>query len=326
MSLFHGSEQLPVVRIKRSAWTVGVSHWLVPLSSDETCGSLRPSRSNVVILKENFMKSLNKVVLASLMILALAACNQRSQEQTQSQPAPAEPPAQAAAQPAPASPAQREQRAASRPATRKPAAPVQSSARAPSPAPSSLAASEPVAPPVPAAPPRPMTAVVTAGTPIEIRLSQALSSGENKAGDKFEGTLAQDLEIDGRLVAPKGSVVVGKVAEAEGSGRVEGRARMSLGLTEIHAGQSTYSIRTNTLPFEAESTKGRDVKTVGATTGVGAIIGAIAGGKKGAAIGAVVGAGAGGGTVLATKGKEVKLEPEQRLSFKLENDVEMRIR
>ncbi len=259
------------------------------------------------------MKSLNKVVLASLMILALAACNQRSQEQTQSQPAPAEPPAQAAAQPAPASPAQREQRAASRPATRKPAAPVQSSARAPSPAPSSLAASEPVAPPVP-------------GTPIEIRLSQALSSGENKAGDKFEGTLAQDLEIDGRLVAPKGSVVVGKVAEAEGSGRVEGRARMSLGLTEIHAGQSTYSIRTNTLPFEAESTKGRDVKTVGATTGVGAIIGAIAGGKKGAAIGAVVGAGAGGGTVLATKGKEVKLEPEQRLSFKLENDVEMRIR
>jgi len=171
-----------------------------------------------------------------------------------------------------------------------------------------------------------MTAVVTAGTPIEIRLSQALSSGENKAGDKFEGTLAQDLEIDGRLVAPKGSVVVGKVAEAEGSGRVEGRARMSLGLTEIDAGQSTYSIRTNTLPFEAESTKGRDVKTVGATTGVGAIIGAIAGGKKGAAIGAVVGAGAGGGTVLATKGKEVKLEPEQRLSFKLENDVEMRIR
>src|SRR5439155_4422360 len=140
------------------------------------------------------------------------------------------------------------------------------------------------------------------------------SSGKNKACDKFVGNLAQYLEIDGRLVAPKGSVVVGKVAEAEGSGRVEGRARMSLGLTEIHAGQSTYSIRTNTLPFEAESTKGRDVKTVGATTGVGAIIGAIAGGKKGAAIGAVVGAGAGGGTVLATKGKEVKLEPEQRLS------------
>jgi len=171
-----------------------------------------------------------------------------------------------------------------------------------------------------------MTAVVTAGTPIEIRLSQALSSGENKTGDKFEGTLAQDLEIDGRLVAPRGSVVIGKVAEAEDAGRVSGLARMSLALTEIHAGQSTYSIRTNTLPFEAESTKGRDVKTVGATTGVGAIIGAIAGGKKGAAIGAVVGAGAGGGTVLATKGKQVKLEPEQRLSFKLENDVEMKIR
>jgi hypothetical protein len=313
-------------RIKRSAWAAGfplaaATEYLMKLVG--LFGHLEP---HVVIMKENCMKSLNKVVLASLMILALAACSQRSQEQTQSQPAepPPQPAAQPAAQPQPSPPAQREQRTASRPATRKPAAPVQSSTRAPSQAPSSLAASEPVA--APAAPPRPMTAVVAAGTPIEVRLSQALSSGENKAGDKFEGTLAQDLEIDGRIVAPKGSVVVGKVAEVEESGRVSGRARMSLALTEIHAGQSTYPVRTNTLSFEAESTKGRDAKTVGATTGVGAIIGAIAGGKKGAAIGAVVGAGAGGGTVLATKGKEVKLEPEQRLSFKLENDVEMRIR
>jgi len=267
------------------------------------------------------MKSANKVVLASLMILTLAACSQRSQEQTQSQPA--QPPAQPVAQPAPVQPPQAPQPAA--PKTRKPATPSRLAAT-PSPAPPAPLASQPVAAPVVAAPVRPLTAVVTAGTPIEIRLTQGLSSGENKAGDKFEGTLAQDLEIAGRLVAPRGSVVIGKVAEAEDAGRVSGLARMSLALTEIHAGQSTYSIRTNTLPFEAESSKGRDVKTVGATTGVGAIIGAIAGGKKGAAIGAVIGAGAGGGTVLATKGKEVKLEPEQRLSFKLENDVEMKIR
>ena len=69
-----------------------------------------------------------------------------------------------------------------------------------------------------------------------------------------------------------------------------------------------------------------DAKVVGGTTGLGAVIGAIAGGKKGAAIGAVVGAGAGAGTVMATKGKELEFEPEHRFSFKLENDVEMKIR
>jgi hypothetical protein len=167
---------------------------------------------------------------------------------------------------------------------------------------------------------------VPAGTALEIRLSQGLSSATAKSGDTFEATLAQDLEVDGNVLGPKGSVVIGKISNVESSGRVEGRAKMSASLTEIRVGQDVYPIRTNILSFEAESTKGRDAKVVGGSAGVGAIIGAIAGGKKGAAIGAAIGAGAGGGTVLATKGKEVEFPPEQRFSFKLENDVEMKIR
>ena len=58
-------------------------------------------------------------------------------------------------------------------------------------------------------------------------------------------------------------------------------------------------------------------------TGVGAAIGAIAGGKKGAAIGAAVGAGGGTGTVLATKGKEVKYDAESKLDFTLDEDVKV---
>ena len=270
-------------------------------------------------------------VLASLLLVAFAGCGTGSQQQAQQPAPPAQPapPPEAQTPPAPAS-SQAAQPVPARPRPVKKLAPAQASNTTPAanslpavsaPEPARAAAPAPVA-----LPPRPVSAYAAAGTPIEIRLTQALSSATDKTGDKFEGTLAQDLVVDGKLLAPRGSVAVGKLSEVEGSGRVSGRAKMSLTLTELRVGQDEYSIRTNVLSFEAEGSKGRDAKVVGGTTGLGAVIGAIAGGKKGAAIGAVVGAGAGAGTVMATKGKELEFEPEHRFSFKLENDVEMKIR
>ncbi len=279
-------------------------------------------------------------VLGSLLLVAFIGCSRKSEEQAQKQPStpapeaapspaaqpqPGAPPPSQAAQPAPAQSKPVTKQSASQGSKTTPAG-APASGATPSPAAVSTPGSEKVVAPAPPAPPRPVTAVLAAGTPIEIRLTQALSSATDKSGDKFEGTLSQDLVVDGKVLGPKGSVVVGKVSNVEGSGRVEGRARMSLALSEINVGQDSYPIRTNILSFEAESTKGRDAKVVGGTTGVGAIIGAIAGGKKGAAIGAVIGAGAGAGTVMATKGKEVEFQPEQKFSFKLESDVEMKIR
>ena len=54
---------------------------------------------------------------------------------------------------------------------------------------------------------------------------------------------------------------------------------------------------------------------------MGAIIGAIAGGGKGAAIGTVAGAGAGTGVSAATKGKQIKVQPEDVLQFRLQSPV-----
>jgi len=115
--------------------------------------------------------------------------------------------------------------------------------------------------------------------------------------------------------------VVGKLTNVDRSGRVEGRAQMSLALNEIRIGDTPYTILTNIISSEAESTKKKDATKVGIGAGLGAIIGAIAGGGKGAAIGAGVGAGAGGATVLATRGSEVKFPVEHRLSFVLQRDI-----
>jgi len=156
-----------------------------------------------------------------------------------------------------------------------------------------------------------------------VRLVAALNSGKNKTGETFEATLDEPLQADGNVVAPRGSVVVGKLTNVEGSGRVQGRARMSLTLSEIRIGETAYSLATNTLSFEAEGSTKKDAAKIGIGAGVGAAIGAIAGGGKGAAIGAAVGGGAGTATVLATKGKEVGFDPEQKLNFTLRDDLKV---
>ncbi len=161
------------------------------------------------------------------------------------------------------------------------------------------------------------------GTEILIRLLQPLSSAENEAGQTFEATMDRDVMIQSRSVITRGSIVKGVVVSAEGSGRVSGRAKMSLKLTQVQAGGRNYSIETNTLAMEAEGTTKRDAGRIAGAAALGTIIGAIAGGGSGAATGAVIGGGAGvGGTVL-TKGKEVELDTETLLSFKLMGPVQI---
>jgi len=169
----------------------------------------------------------------------------------------------------------------------------------------------------------PKTVAAPAGTELEIVLVDSLSSDTNKAGDQFTGTLAAPLVIGGQTVLDRGTKVQGRVVDAEGAGRVKGRASMRLVLTNITAAGKAIPIVTQTMVSEAEATKGRDATVVGGGAGIGAAIGAIAGGKSGAAKGALIGTAAGAGTVLATKGKEVEFASESRLKFKLEKSVEI---
>jgi hypothetical protein len=137
--------------------------------------------------------------------------------------------------------------------------------------------------------------------------------------------LADDLDVGGRLLAPKGSIVIGKFSDVERARKIEGRARLALILTELQLRGESYGMETNTLTFEAEASTKDDVAKIGAGAGIGAAIGAIAGGGKGAAIGAVIGGGAGTATVMATRGKEVEFPAEHELTFKLERDIRLTI-
>jgi hypothetical protein len=297
------------------------------------------------------------LIISMYLLLALFGCSKADTNQAQNQPAAApqtaaqaqetqQPAAQqtaAQAQPPEAAPARAAgtKAAAPRPASQ-PAAPPASAQTAVTPAGGSTevkpvvpaagatkqvseATPVPVTTPTPPPPPPPPPPIVIAsGTRLEVRLIDPISAADNKTGDTFRATLDQDLEVGGTVVAPRGSMVKGKLVEVKQSGRVEGLAAMSITLTGIELGKSSYPIQTNTLAFEAEkSTKG-DAAKIGIGAGIGAVIGAIAGGGKGAAIGAAVGGGAGTATVLVTKGKDVKFGAEERFSFILRSNLEIK--
>ena len=300
------------------------------------------------------MRRFGGYLIFMYLVLAFFGCGKADTDQAQNQPPAAQQPAaqaqapQQAAAPQPAAQAQApeaapqppatpsrvtgQKAAQSRPASPPPAAqaPAQAPAAQPPAAPAAAAPTKPpdevppvpVTPPKPPAPPAPL--VVASGSRLEIRLADAISSETNKTGDTFSATLDKDLEVNGTVVAPRGSLVKGKLLDVKPSGRVEGRAAMSVTLTGIEVGKTTYAIQTNTLAFQAESSTKGDALKIGIGAAVGAAIGAIAGGGKGAAIGAAVGGGAGTATVLVTKGKEVKFPVEERFSFALQSNLEIK--
>jgi hypothetical protein len=86
------------------------------------------------------------------------------------------------------------------------------------------------------------------------------------------------------------------------------------------------SLRTDPVVREAEATKGEDATKIGIGAGAGAVIGAVVGGKSGAGKGAAIGGAAGTGAVMATRGKEVRLEPGTDIPVRLAAPLAIRVR
>src|ERR1051325_8629694 len=145
--------------------------------------------------------------------------------------------------------------------------------------------------------PKPQPITVPQGTRIAVRLQQGISTERNNSGDPFEATLAGSLTINDKTVAPAGSRVTGVLSDVRDSGRVKGRASLTMRLQHLFVGKTEYALNTQPLTLVARNTKKKDATIIGGGAAVGALIGGLAGGGKGAAIGAGVGGGSGTGYV-----------------------------
>ena len=159
------------------------------------------------------------------------------------------------------------------------------------------------------------------GTRIDVRLLNTIGSSRNRSGDSFRATVDQPIEVNGAVIAPRGSTVTGEVVSARPSGHLKTPPELAVTLTSLEVGGKHYEITTSTDSWRGRSHKKHDAKWIGGLAGAGALVGALAGHGEGAAIGAAAGAGAGTAGAYATGKHDITLASETRLRFVLRRPV-----
>ena len=145
---------------------------------------------------------------------------------------------------------------------------------------------------------------IPTGTELDVRLQNSLNSGTAQVEDRFEATTLVDLNVNGRVLVPAGSVMRGVVTAVEPGTRTNRTAKMTVSFDQVTVNGRAYPMRaTVTEAIKGDGIKGEATRA-GAGAAVGGIIGAVLGGAKGALLGVLIG---GGGTIAATEGKEVEL-------------------
>jgi hypothetical protein len=172
-------------------------------------------------------------------------------------------------------------------------------------------------------PPVPVAGIqIPAGTPITVRMIDAVDSKVSHLGQTFRASVDEPVVINGQTVIPRGADAVAKLVEDQQSGKFEGKTILTLALTDITINGQMIDTTTGDVTRASSSRGARTAKVVGGATALGAIIGALAGGGRGAAIGAASGAAVGGGAEVLTKGQQVKIPSETRLNFTLQQPIQ----
>jgi hypothetical protein len=163
---------------------------------------------------------------------------------------------------------------------------------------------------------------IPVGTPITVRMIEAVDSKVAHLGQTFRASVDEPVLVNGQTVIPRGADALAKLVEDKQSGKFEGKTVLTLALTDITSNGQMIDTTTGDVTRASASRGARTAKVVGGATALGAIIGALAGGGRGAAIGAASGAAVGGGAEVLTKGQQVKIPSETRLNFTLEQPIQ----
>ena len=161
---------------------------------------------------------------------------------------------------------------------------------------------------------------VPAGTRLVVRMVDAISGGNSRAGTLFTARLQGNLVVGNTTVAPDGAMVFGRIINSSGASRVAGRSELSLELTDIQVNGTRFPILSNDYSVQGGNALGGTARRTAGGAGLGAVIGAI-GGNAGR--GAAIGAATGGGASMIMRGEQINIPSGTLLEFRLQQPASL---
>jgi hypothetical protein len=183
---------------------------------------------------------------------------------------------------------------------------------------------------------------VETGTRVPLSMINSVSTKHATAGERVYLETVFPIVINGKVVIPPGSYVMGTLTDVQRPGRLKGRGEFYLrfesltlpnGVTrDFRArvgaldGRASEELDKNEGKIRSEGNKAGDVRTIGEAAGTGASVGAIAGSLggsvgMGAGIGAAAGAAAGLIAVLVTRGPDAVLAKGTTVEMVLDHTI-----
>ena len=162
-----------------------------------------------------------------------------------------------------------------------------------------------------------------AGTRILVQMDNEINSEVSSVNDTFTATVVAPVIVRDAVVLPAGTIVEGRVtkARAASAGGRNGSLTVSFETLRLKSGDKRQIEGVLVTPLKSETSQAANVLTIISGTALGGIFGAISKTENGALIGAGIGAGAGTGVALLRKGKNVRIEVDERFEIELKQNV-----
>jgi hypothetical protein len=174
-------------------------------------------------------------------------------------------------------------------------------------------------------PAQPAEVNIPAGTNLSVRINQHLSVKTNRAGDRFDGEIAEPVLGDNNTaVIPRGTPVEGMIVASHKRGHFKGASILELRLTSLTLNGTPYRLDTRDLTRTKKGKGKRSAAFIGGGSGLGMLIGGVATGGTGLLIGGLAGAGAGTAAAGLTGNRDIEIPSESIVRFKLANDLVVR--
>jgi hypothetical protein len=178
---------------------------------------------------------------------------------------------------------------------------------------------------------------VPAGTKINCRLAQVVSTKTNFQNDPFTATVTEPLTIGGKQIIPLGSTIDGRIAWLVRPGRTRGVGEMRLDIEKVTFPDgrgftlnavlvNAYGVKGAKVQNEEGNVKGpssrmKDIQMIGMGMGGGGFVGVILGGAHGAVIGGAIGGGAALANALVHRGADLTLPTGTQLEYQLTREL-----